>query len=366
MDKENKNKLLEEYIRSLIDEVNEEYPGLLNSDKEREFYESFRDSDKDFKEEIVPELNELAEQIMQDYEELLINLKTVMRLREEQEIEQMRNIEMPIDQQAMFLGSQNLNLLAISQLESKEGIKEYIANACSQFPTVDTQGIIDNYERIINDELIDEVKDSLAEKYQQNLANHYGSAVNMTPDDARKKLANIGIEGEELERSVTKISKGQTVEVLGELVNKHGEGVITTLNQEPQQLEEKEEVQEVQEKEPEKSAGQKFGEAAVVGGIIGGAIAGARVEKSAFDKELMPTFEYGGPQQVLSEEPVLEQNQQVLDPQVLQHQQAKRLVRRPGMPGSSGFGHIAVLVALVSFGIGVISTITYLIVSTLK
>ena len=70
MNMEDKNKIIEEYIYNISDEINKNYPGLMDDDKISRAIDMFKNSSKDFETEIKPEIKKLAEKVIEDYLEL--------------------------------------------------------------------------------------------------------------------------------------------------------------------------------------------------------------------------------------------------------------------------------------------------------
>ena len=307
MTMEDKNKLLEEYINSVADETNKRYKGLIDKDRIRELYKKFEDSEDSLQEDIIPEINDIVEKLIEELEDLKRQLEAMMMLREQQELEELRSMNLGGSQEAIYLSEQKLNYMVIGQLESKEDVKKYISNVSSQFP-IGAQEIIDNYESIITDEQIEEIKATLSQRYETNLRNNFSNVSLGSPEEARAKLSQIGIKDEELESYVDRISRGETLEVLKELTIKYGPEVIEKINE---------------------------------GKVV--------------------TTEKTEEQQKETEE-VLEGNTVIFD------EYGNRIINKPKtktLINGNGFGYIATLTAIVSFAVGVISTITYFVVSSI-
>ena len=303
MSMEEKNKLLDEYINSLALEVNKKYSGLIDKDKIKELYDKFRDSDKDFKEDIVPDLNKLVEQIMDEFEKLKSDLESMMRLKYESELKSLNSLDMEVDKSSIFLREQQVNLMIISELSTKESLRSYIENACSEFPEINTNEILDNYDSIINEEQIEEIKRTLSQRYEENLINYLSNSPLNNVENARTILEEAGIIGAELESALHLIEEGNARKAFQDLIEAHGTEFISKLN-----------LEEVNKKET---------------------------------------------QEQIQEEQVKED---AIDP-LLNKRNNKVLVRRN--PYSNGFGYILTLVAIVSFGIGAISVIVYSIISSI-
>ncbi len=309
---EEKNKMIEDYIKELALEVNKQYKGLIDEDRIKEIYKKHEDSEKNLKEDILPDINKYVEEIIDEFLELKKKLEELMKLREKQEITELQSMDMNVDKkQEMFLGEQQVNLMIISELDSKDSIKSYIESACSQFPYVNTDEIVESYDSIITKEQIDEIKKTLYQRYEDNLTNYFANSPLKDVETAREKLIAAGIKGEELEDSLKQISEGKTKEVFEQLIDKHGKDFLEKLN-----------VEEIKKEEN---------------------------------------------QEIIEEEEQIEGNKVVFDEngnRIYTQTQTKTL-RKVNPYYKNGFGYTALLVAIVSFTIVVISTITYLVISSI-
>lgn len=67
MNIEQKNQLIEQYINELVLSINSKYIGLVDDAKKKRAIEMFKDSNDDLKSEIIPKINEIANQMIENF-----------------------------------------------------------------------------------------------------------------------------------------------------------------------------------------------------------------------------------------------------------------------------------------------------------
>ena len=297
MELDEKNKKIEEVLYIISNEVNKEYGGLIDKYRIKELYDKFKNSEKDLQDDIIPEIKDIIEKIISEYVDLKRNLEQMMEMKMKNEKDKLSSLS---NSKAIELNEQKINYLVIEQLDSKEDVKKYISNVCSQFPSIDSQTMLDKYDSIISDEQIEEVRSTLSQKYKSELNSKYEDIKIESPEDARAKLIQAGVDSNNIDNFVEKVANGERLEALIQLEKEYGEQAINSLNN--SQSETTEEVE---------------------------------VEDAILDNT----------------------NGQIY---LKNKTNVKRLVKYP-----NGFGFTAMLIALVSFGIGVMSAITYFVISSL-
>ena len=220
----------------------------------------------------------------------------MMELKMNKESEKLASL----NNEAVVANEQAINYLVLNQMESKKELEKYISDVCSQFPSLDSQVMLDKFNKIISDEQVQEMITVLSSRYKVELDKKYGEINIVTPEEARNKLAAMGVDTADIDSFVEKVANGERVEAIMQLAEKYGEKVVEELAK-PTDVEE-------------------------------------NVEETKYE----------------------DVNNEVYTTDK-KHNKVKRLVN----PYNSGIGYVAVLVAIVSFGIGVFSTITYFIVSSI-
>ena len=285
MSMKDKNDLLYEYINDLYLEVNKQYKGLMDKEKIKELYDKYKDSDKDLKKDIIPEIEDTINKLIDEYIKLKKDLEDMIDLKMKQESEKLSSLS---NSEEAIANVEMINSMALGQLESKEDLKKYISDVCSKNPSLDSQVLMEKFDSIISDEQVEVIRNELVEKYRTNLNQKYGNIELGTPEEIRAKLASMGVDVTHIDEFVEKVAKGENVEAIAELVQKYGEKVVEQL-----QEDKKEEVGFEQ------------------------------IKKEVYTKKLVNPYY------------------------------------------RDGKGYVAILVAIVAFGVGVISTVTYFIVASI-
>ena len=67
MNMDQKNKMIEDYINNISNQVNSRYDGLIDNDKISRALMMFKDSSDDLETEIIPKINELVQEVITNY-----------------------------------------------------------------------------------------------------------------------------------------------------------------------------------------------------------------------------------------------------------------------------------------------------------
>lgn len=103
MKMEEKNKIVEEYIYNISDEINKKYPGLMDSDKISRAIDMFKNSSKDFETEIKLEIERLAEKVIEDYLEFQKKIMELMQKHQEEQMEELATLDLNTDKNGIYL-----------------------------------------------------------------------------------------------------------------------------------------------------------------------------------------------------------------------------------------------------------------------
>lgn len=233
MDMNQKNKMIEEYIINISKQVNNQYgKELIDEDKITNAIEMFKNSSDDLETEIIPKINQLAQKIIDDFIEFQKHIEEMMRKRQEEQLSELATLDLNTDKNGIFLSQQQIDLLMITELQSKEQIKEYIETMCGQFPYKKVEDIIDNFDSLSNDNLeqLEQAKRKLFEKYQKSIIDYISNSQMSDAEKAKVKLERLGINGQELEMCFQQVSQGKINETFIYLGQKYGNDFITKLN----------------------------------------------------------------------------------------------------------------------------------------
>lgn len=231
MDMNQKNQYIEEYIKDIAMQMNKQYnANLMDDDKIDRGIKMFINSSEDLETEIIPKINELAQKVIEDYLEFQRHIQEMMIRKQEEQLDEVATLDLNTDKNGIFLSQQQIDLLMITELQSKEQIKEYIETACGQFPYKNVEDIIENYESITTPEQLEQAKRKLFEKYQESIIDYISNSKMSDAEKAKIKLERLGINGQELEMCLQQVSQGKINETFIYLGQKYGNDFITKLN----------------------------------------------------------------------------------------------------------------------------------------
>lgn len=227
-----KKQMIEDYIINIANQVNSQYNGLIDDDKIYEAIKMFKNLPDDLETEIIPKINQLAQQIIDDFIEFQRQLEEIMRKRQEEQISELATLDLNTDKNGIFLSQQQIDLLMITELKTKEEMKNYVENICGQFPYKNVEEIVDNFDSLSNDNLeqLEQAKKDLYEAYQKSLIGYLENAQMTYREKAKIKLERIGINGQELEMCLEQVSQGKINETFIYLGQKYGNDFITKFN----------------------------------------------------------------------------------------------------------------------------------------
>lgn len=235
MTMEEKNQYIEQYINNISLQVNNQYgKELIDKDKIDRALTLFKDSSDDLETEIIPKINQLAQQIIDDFIEFQRQLEEMMRKRQEEQLSELATLELNTEKDGIYLSQQQVDLLMITELNSKEELQNYVENICGQFPNMSVEDIISNFDSITSTEQLEDAKKELYDKYlngeQNGLISYLDNATMTDRQKAEVKLKRLGINGEELEKCLKDIEDGKINETFNYLGKKYGDEFITKFN----------------------------------------------------------------------------------------------------------------------------------------
>lgn len=231
MTMEEKNQYIEQYINNISLQVNNQYgKELIDKDKIDRALTMFKDSSDDLETEIIPKINQLAQQIIDDFIEFQRQLEEMMRKRQEEQLSELATLELNTEKDGIYLSQQQVDLLMITDINTPEEMRNYVENICGQFPNMKVEDIIPNFHSITSSEQLEEAKRSLYQKYQDGLISYLDNAQMSDAEKAKVKLERLGINGQELEMCLQQLSQGKINETFTYLGQKYGDNFITKFN----------------------------------------------------------------------------------------------------------------------------------------
>ena len=230
MDMEQKNKYIEQYINNIALQINDKYKGLMDEDKISRAINMFKDSSDDLETVIIPRINELAQKVINDFLEFQKQIQELMKINPEQQQSELATLDLNTEQNGIYLSQQQIDLLMITDINTKEELKDYIENICGQFPNMKVEDVISNFDSIMSLEQLEEAKRTLYQKYQDGLISYLDNARMSDIQKAKVKLERLGINGQELDYCLTLVFQNRISEAFNYLGQKNGDNFITKFN----------------------------------------------------------------------------------------------------------------------------------------
>ncbi len=230
MNIEQKNQLIEQYINELVLSINSKYVGLITDEKKKKAIEMFKNSNGDLKSEIIPKINEIANQMIEDFVKFQNHLAKFTRNNQLGKSRELASLQLNTSKNGIYLSQQQIDLLMITELKSKEELKNYVENICGQFPNMTVEDIVSNYRSIQTLDELEEAKKELYKKYQDSLISYLDNAKMNSIEQAKVKLEKLGISTQEQDVCLANISQGKIEGAFTYLQQIHGVDFITQFN----------------------------------------------------------------------------------------------------------------------------------------
>ena len=230
MDMEQKNKYIEQYINNIALQINDKYKGLMDEDKISRAINMFKDSSDDLETVIIPRINELSQKVINDFLEFQKQIHELMKINREQQQSELATLDLNTEQNGIYLSQQQIDLLMITDINTKEELKDYIENICGQFPNMKVEDVIPNFDSIMSLQQLEEAKRTLYQKYQDGLISYLDNARMSDVQKAKVKLERLGINGQELDYCLTLVFQNRISEAFNYLGQKNGDNFITKFN----------------------------------------------------------------------------------------------------------------------------------------
>lgn len=230
MNSEQKKQLIEQYINELVLSINSKYTGLITDEKKKKAIEMFKNSNGDLKSEIIPKINEIAKQMIEDFVKFQNHLAKFTENNQLGKSRELASLQLNTSKNGIYLSQQQIDLLMITELKSKEELKNYVENICGQFPNMTVEDIVSNYRSIQTLDELEEAKKELYKKYQGSLISYLDNAKMNSIEQAKVKLEKLGITAQEQDACLSFISQGKIEDVYKYLQQRHGVDFITQFN----------------------------------------------------------------------------------------------------------------------------------------
>lgn len=237
MTNEQKNQYVEQYIGELAKGINEQFnKELIDEDKITRVVTMIKDGGSSINEYeeytsyVKQTAKQLAQKVIDDYLELQRQLEEMMRRYQQEQLDELATLNVDVDTNGIYLSQQQIDLLMITDISSKEEMKNYIENICGQFPNMKIKDVIANFNSITSQEQLEQAKQELYQKYQDGLISYLDNAQMSDVEKAKVKLERLGINGQELDYCLALVSQNKINETFNYLGQKYGNDFITKFN----------------------------------------------------------------------------------------------------------------------------------------
>lgn len=228
MDMEQKNEIIEKYIIDLAQKINKDYPGLMDDDKIDKAKEMFEDSPLDLETEIIPAINELAEKVISDFLEDKKKIEGLIKGISNQ-LNELATLNLNTQKDGLYLSQQQVDLLMIVDINSKEELKNYVEKICGQFPNMSIEDIFPNFDSLTEEQLED-MKKTIFNKYKDSLVVYLDYGKMNYIQKAMKKLEKLGISDHDLEVTIALIYQGKIKDAFNYLNQNYGNDFTLKFN----------------------------------------------------------------------------------------------------------------------------------------
>ncbi len=223
-----KNQRIEQYIKEVAAKIDSQYKGLITKGKIEQAIAMFKNSPEDFETQIVPKIDALAQQMIEDYIKFQQYMEEMNRQRGSQS--ELATLDLGTDLNGIYLSQQQVDLLMITDINSPGELKNYVENVCNQFPYRKVEDVVSNFNSISNREQLELAKKQLYKKYQDELIGYLENSQMSNTDKAKVKLKRLGVSGQELNKCLEQVSQGKIGETFKQLGQVHGSDFITHFN----------------------------------------------------------------------------------------------------------------------------------------
>ena len=230
MDMEQKNKYIEQYLNNIALQINDKNKSLIDEDKISRVINMFKDSSDDLETVIIPRIDELVQKVISDFSEFQKQIQELMKINPEQQQSEVATLDLNTEQNGIYLSQQQIDLLMITDINTKEELKDYIENICGQFPNMKVEDVISNFGSIMSLDQLEEAKRTLYQKYQNELISYLDNAQMSDVQKAKVKLEKFGINGQELDYCLILVSQNKISEAFNYLGQKYGDNFIIKFN----------------------------------------------------------------------------------------------------------------------------------------
>lgn len=217
MPNEQKNLLIEQYLNNISSQVNSDYPQLIDDEKLKRAKEMFSNSSDDY-DIIIKQINSIIENMIKDR-------KMILEFAKHRENLSQFTLDLGNDKNGLYLSQQQIDLLIITELSSKEELQTYFQN-CSQFPNILLSNVIENFDLID----LEDAKRRLYDSYLKTLDSYTDETIMTDLEKATSKLTKMGVDKEEQTQILLSLKEQGLNKTLQNLRVSKGDSFIVQFN----------------------------------------------------------------------------------------------------------------------------------------
>ncbi len=225
---EEKNQHIIEYINNVAKSVNESIPDFIDDDKIKRAIEMFSNRDEDIP-TIEKEIHDLVEKMLQEklerdamYEKMIV--ENIQQINEE-DLRQF-TLDLGNDKNGLYLSQQQIDLLMITELSSKEELNNYISNITCQFTKEDIERMNLEYQSLD----LETAKKKLYDEYLKTLDSYLDDAIMSKDEKALSKLSKLGFNEQEQQNILNYMNQNGIDKTLTALRQSKGDQFIIKFN----------------------------------------------------------------------------------------------------------------------------------------
>ncbi len=219
MSNEQRNILIEQYLDKVSKQINSNYSQLIDNEKLKKAKEVFSSSPNDY-ETIIKQINSIIGQMIEDRKMIMENIQP----RSVEDLSKF-TLDLSTDKNGLYLSQQQIDLLIITELSSKEEMKNFFSD-CSQFSNRKIEQIVSEYDSLD----LESAKRMLYDAYLDTLDSYTDEIVMSDTEKAISKLTKMGINGEEQNQIISSLNENGLNKTLQNLRNSKGDSFIIQFN----------------------------------------------------------------------------------------------------------------------------------------
>lgn len=204
---------LKQYIEKSIDEVNLDYPGLITNNDKILFIDDIINNSFDY-ETNIKKINNLKERKINEYNEFVEQLKILDELLYEDD-KQVNLLDIN-GSTGLYLNSQQIDLILITDIKTSKELINYVNNICNQFSNKTISDLLPSFNTNINYQKkeLEIFKRKIFQLYKDTLISYLNVDSYSNQDIVYYKLSKMGLPEEQSKYYASLVGKISNKEIL--------------------------------------------------------------------------------------------------------------------------------------------------------